>query len=312
MRTPVDLRVDLHLIHVLGVLINEQSVTRAAVRLNLTQPAVSIALRKLRTITGDKILVRGKNGYVLTRRAQSLLASSRHILNEFENMVSGGAAQNATIKQSFSIGSLNYGGTYFFPNLIEKLTAHSPNTSVHIKSIGNSTDIVNHLENGDLDCAITNWPSPPPRLHSRKIYEEDLALIMPAAHPLTRRKFGMSDVLSCPHVAVISAFQPRPTVVDEYLHRQNLRREIRVTVPAFSMVPAVLLQTGFVAITGRSTAQSLSRFAGLVVHHLPMGLPKARLYVLWHARDNDALEHRRLRKTIADVWSELVSRQRFE
>jgi hypothetical protein len=65
-----DVRIDLHLIYVLNVLISEKSVTRAAVRLNQIQPAVSVALRKLRQVTNDKILVRGNGGYVTTPRAQ--------------------------------------------------------------------------------------------------------------------------------------------------------------------------------------------------------------------------------------------------
>jgi DNA-binding transcriptional LysR family regulator len=297
-----DARVDLRLIHVLSVLITEQSVTRAAVRLNQTQPAVSAALRKLRQITNDKILVRGSGRYVATPRAQQLLMSSKRILAEFETMVSDPAPFSRHLKRRFCIGSLDYGGYDFLPNLIERSMSLSSQISIHIKSIGSSDDMVDHLETDELDCAITNWPSPPPLLRWRKIHEEDFALVMPSTHPLANRAFAIDDVIAYPHVAVTSAFQARRTVVDEYLHRENLRREIKVSIPAFSMIPDILVRSELLAIVGRSTALSFSNRHGLAVREMPIKLPKARLYILWHARHHDMFEHKWLRRTITDVW----------
>jgi DNA-binding transcriptional LysR family regulator len=303
-----DVRIDLHLIYVLSVLITEQSVTRAAVRLNQTQPAVSMALRKLREVTNDKILVRGNGGYVATPRAQQLLASSKRILAEFETMVSSDASPpNGYLKRSFNIGSLDYGGHDFFADLIERSMSLSSQVSIHIKSIGSADDMVDRLETDELDCAITNWPSPPPLLRSRKIHEEDFVLVMPSAHPLAERPLEISDILSYPHVAVTSAFQARCTVVDEYLHRQNLRRDIKVSVPNFSMIPDVLARSRLLAIVGRSTAQSFSKRTGLAMRDLPIKLPKAKLYVLWHARHHEMFEHKWLRETITEVWHDLTT-----
>lgn len=304
-----DVRIDLHLIYVLSVLISEKSVTRAAVRLNQTQPAVSVALRKLRQITNDKILVRGNGGYVTTPRAQQLLASSKRILAEFETMVSDAAPLSGYLKRRFCIGSLDYGGHDFFQHLIERSMSLSSQISIHIKSIGSSDDMVERLETDELDCAITNWPSPPQLLRSRKIHEEDFALVMSSTHPLAHRAFDIDEVISYPHVAVTSAFQARCTVVDEYLHRQNLRREIKVSIPTFSMIPDILIRSELLAIVGRSTAQSFSNRTRLVLREMPIKLPKAKLYILWHARHHEMLEHRWLRKTITEVWHDLATKR---
>eukprot|EP01035_Chromulina_nebulosa_P060838 gene60838-83209_t len=142
-------KIDLHLIRVLHTVLTERSVSRAAVRLGMHQPAVSAALKRLRDLSGDPLLVRGGRGMVPTQHGESLLKPAKRILDETESLFS---PKTAFVPQeearTFHIAAPDYMNTQFFTEVIARVRRESPKSRLVIHALGPDADYVRLLSDG--------------------------------------------------------------------------------------------------------------------------------------------------------------------
>ena len=159
-------QLDLHLLRVLQSLLKEYSVSRTAIRLGMSQPAVSNALRRLRDITGDPILLRGKKGMVPTERGPFLLAHATEALQAIERI--SASAEPMDPSQStrvFNLGAPDYLDGAFIPDIAERVRRQAPQARLVVHTINPDLDYVQALEEGELDVVIGNWLEPAEKLH---------------------------------------------------------------------------------------------------------------------------------------------------
>jgi DNA-binding transcriptional LysR family regulator len=304
---------DIHLIRILYLLLSEKNVSRVALKLNQPQPSISASLRKLRDLTGDPLLVRGARGMVPTQHGESLMKPAKRILDEAERLFTQKTAfapqQQA---RSFHIAAPDYLDSQFLPHVVAAVRRESPKSRVVIHSLGPETNYLKQLSDGELDIVIANWDEPPPHLHMSKLFEDEIACMMRADCAYALRtdsdKMSLQDYLTLPHVAPSQILPGYSGVIESWLERQGLQRNVAVECAYFGMIPAMLTRTDLVLTTGRQFMRFYEKSLPLKIFKVPVKLPPMRFYQLWHQRVHQAPEHKWLRELVGATARSLLSK----
>lgn len=304
---------DVRLMRVLQILLAECSVSRTAVRLGQSQPAVSLALKRLRETLGDPLLVRSGAHLVPTERGRELGGRIDAILAEIDSLVLADEVFDpSTSTRSLSIHAANCLGTFFLPRIAGEVRQTAPNMRVDFSATPDERDIFAGVEAGTIDLIIGNWPSPRENLRILPLLEADMVLVMRCDHAMAKRAaLTLSEYLALDHLSptpdVSSAISP----VDGRLALMDLGRRIAVTVPEFTLVPAVLGRTDLVFTSSRPFAEQMRAQEDLVLVGAPPELGVMRFFMLWHERAHHSPCNRWLRGLVRRLSQdlELTSRQ---
>jgi DNA-binding transcriptional LysR family regulator len=302
--------IDIHLIRILYMLLSEKNVSRVALKLNQPQPSISASLRKLRELTGDLLLVRGSRGMVPTQHGESLLRPAKRILDETERLFVQKMPFIAEEEaRTFHIAAPDYLDSQFLPNVVARVRRQSPKSRIVIHHIGRDIDYSRLLSDGDLDLVIANWDEPPARLHLSKLFQDPIACSMRADSAYAKRTApdGMTveDYLSLPHVAPSQMLPGYHGVIEAFLARHNMKRNVVVESAYFGQMPYMLMQSDLVLTTGRQFLRFYENSLPLKTFTVPIKFPAMRFYQLWHDRVHHASEHRWLRELVGTVAKEL-------
>lgn len=291
--------IDVHLLRVLVALVAERSVSRAAVKLNQTQPAVSTALRKLRELAKDPLLVRERSGMVPTARALQLREHAQAALREIDAMLTVPSGfEAAESRQTFHIASPDYLAMGFLASVTERLRREAPLARLEVHPLAPAYDYEQALADGHLDVVIGNWPQPPERLHLSLLLEDELVCLMSKNNPLADRPLTLEGYLASPHVVPAPYSLAQRGVVETFLASRKLARDPRVVVPYFEVAPHLLPNTDLLFTTASHFARQFSRHLPLAIRPLPVEFPKMRFYQLWHERSHQQASHRWLRSLL--------------
>ena len=294
---------DVHLLRVLHTVVTETSVSRAADRLDISQPAVSAALKRLRDLTGDALLVRTRNGMAPTTRALELLAHATRALNGIDAIVQHGqkfvAAESV---RSFGIAAPDYLDTRCLPALIARVGRLAPHARLSIRPLTTDMDYERLLEEGEVDVVIANWPNPPSYLRLAPLYDDEVVVMMRPGHPLAKQAaLSAADYRAAQHIAPLRYAGGVRGSIDGHLASLGMERMHRVSLAYFSLVPQVLADTDLLFTTGRRFAESCARIAPLKIVKAPLNFPPMKFYQLWHERTHDAVAAKWLREQIGAV-----------
>jgi DNA-binding transcriptional LysR family regulator len=309
---PIIANIDLHLVKVLYTVISERSVSRAAMRLQSTQPMVSAQLKRLRELTGDPLLVRSGQGLAPTDAALAMLEPASRLLREAETLFSprqrGGAFDPATAALSFRIAASDYLDPLFLPRIVERLKREAPQAQVEMHPLSAEIDYRRKLAAGDVDLVIGNWLQPPEELHMGKLMSDEIVCLVAADHPAARssRGFSVQRYLESEHVAPMAFQSAAPGVIDQYLAAQGLQRNIVVRSAHFSLIPLMVARSWLVLTTGRLFCSRYVDALGLRIVRCPVQFPPLTYYQLWHDRTHAAPPLRWLRETVRDVARQLA------
>ncbi|MCX9154532.1 LysR substrate-binding domain-containing protein [Niveibacterium sp. 24ML] len=293
---------DVHLLRVLHAVLAECSVTKAALRLNQSQPAVSTALRRLRDITGDQLLVRSRNGMTPTERGAALLEPVKLALAQIESIaVKQVRFDPAKSRRVFNIATPDYLNAVILGEVVARLRKFAPHSQVVFHSLGPDSDFTQALESGELDVVIGNWPQPPELLRMTSLFEDDLVCVMRKDHPYAKRPLTTERYLEAEHLAPTPYSVGRRGVIDMHLARERIKRNVVAYVPYFGLVPYLLLQTDMIFTGPRVFAEHFAKLMPLAVTEVPIDFPKMNFYLLWHDRTHLADECRWFREQIVSV-----------
>lgn len=305
-RTRPEDQLDTALLRVFCLLVSERSVSRVAHRLNQTQPAVSLALRRLRSILGDPLLVREKNGMVPTERAMALLSHARTALAEIDSMtLAPEHFDPATSRQAFRIGAPDYLAPVFIASAVERLRREAPQVRLSVSALGPAFDFERSLAEGELDVVIGNWPEPPPRMHLSMLLEDEIVCLMSARHPLAARGLTAEDFQRAAHVVPMPYALNQRGVIDAALAAGRINRDERVVVQSFMQAPHLLPGTDLIFTTTRHFARFYANLLPLAIVASPIPFPPMRFYQLWHERNHASPAHRWIRRLLTDCGQRL-------
>lgn len=294
---------DTHLLRVLYLVLQERSVSRAADRLGITQPAVSSALKRLREITGDELLVRTRNGMTPTERAEGLIQPTRAALDAIDSiLVQAEPFDPVKSKRVFGVGAPDYFDAFFLSNLIDRFRRAIPNGRLNVRPLSLDIDFERLLEEGELDVVVGNWPNPPEYLRTSPLFDDEVVCMMSDRHPLARKgEITADDYIKAQHLAPVRYAGGVRGAIDDHLHKLGIKRDIRISLPYFHVAPYVLTSTDLIFTTGRRFAAHYAKFLAIRVVPAPLDFPPLRFYQLWHERTHAAPAARWLRELVAIV-----------
>jgi DNA-binding transcriptional LysR family regulator len=292
---------DMNLLVALDALLAERSVTRAAARIGISQSAGSHALARLRALTGDEILVRGRDGMVPTLRAETIAVPLRRALAEIASALSPPQAFDPkTARVRVLLGTSDYAGLVLLPRVIARLAREAPGVELRVVPIG--AEPASALASGAIDMAIAPFgPSDDrPGIRARRLLRDRFVCVVRSGHALAKRRLTLARFVAASH-ALISPRGEEGGYVDDALARLGMRRRVAVAVPHFLVAPYIVASSDLVLTLAERIANLLARPLGLAVLAPPpeLGLAGFTMSTLWHDRTHDDPARRWLREVIA-------------
>ncbi len=283
--------IDLNLLVVFDAMIEERSVTRAARRVNLSQPAISHALNRLRHLFSDPLFVRGPEGMNPTPRAMEIAGPVRHALNEISQALEGASFDPATSQRRFVMAVQNHASIVMLPHLVDRLREEAP--GIDLRSYpGQTPDIMDGLEKGRIDLATGSFPSVPDRFASQELLVDELVCVLRADHPRADSCGSLGGYAALPHLIV--SLDGAEDVVDRILAEHGLTRRVSMSVTHFLAASIVLSRSDMVVTVTRRVAEAFAaRKEDLRILPLPFTSPVERISMVWH---------RRLANHPAQIW----------
>jgi DNA-binding transcriptional LysR family regulator len=227
-------RPDLSLLAVLDAIASTGSVSAAAKRLALSQPAVSHALARLRRLMDDPLFVRNGRGMTLTPRAAAMRGRVRDILSEADQLLYRQQFNAHSAVRDFTVVTSDYAAVTIIPVLLGMLRKAAPGVNVVCKPFGEST--LDDLAEGRADLSF--WAGKPPKnpFHTKLLYREHLVGVMSSKHPLAtgskKRRVTTKLYVAYPH-AVVSLKDPGPNAIEIELARLGLKRRTALVSQSF-------------------------------------------------------------------------------
>ena len=192
---------DLNLLKALDALLDERSVTRAAARLALTQPAVSGMLTRLRDAFNAPLFIRAPHGMVPTLRAQALAAPVKQLLIDAETLLQPAIFEPLEANFTWTIAATDYALKAVIVPFIAALKPLAPGIRVRIIPESPAT-LLAQSERGEVDIALLTPHDTPPALHSRALYQEDYVCLMREDHPQASQPLTLDRFCALEHVLV--------------------------------------------------------------------------------------------------------------
>ncbi|MGJ7546033.1 LysR family transcriptional regulator [Variovorax sp. LT1R16] len=301
-------KIDLHLIRVLHTVLTDRSVSRAAIRLGMYQPAVSAALKRLRELSGDPLLVRSGSGMVPTDAALRMIEPAASILRSAEVLFSdarGFDPQTAT--NTFRVAASDYLDPMFLPMFVTQVKAQAPLCKIEIHPLSPDSNYHGHLSLGDVDLVIGNWLKPPEDLHMARLFGDEIVSLVSADHPVVRRGWDAETWLAAEHVAPTPMHPGARGIIDQMLDAQNMQRNITARCAHFSLIPDMVASSLLVLTTGRQYCERFAARLPVRIVECPVSLPRLMYYQLWHERTHASSSARWLRERIKSVAASLRS-----
>jgi DNA-binding transcriptional LysR family regulator len=296
-------QLDLNLLLVLHRLLQHQHVSRAAESLGLSQPAVSNALRRLRRLLDDELLVRSPAGMQPTPFAQRLATPLAEALGTLESALRQRESfAPAHSERLFTLAMSDVGEIYFLPELVPALAREAPNVTLRTVTLG-AAELPAALASGAIDLALGWLPRLRAGFYQQALFHQPYVCLMRADHPSAAQALGRAAFQELDHVRV-EAHGTGHAQLEEHLARLKLRRRVRLTVPDYVSLGHVLASTDLVATVPQRFAERVSGPMGLVVRPLPVRAPASTIHQFWHAGLHGDAGHQWLRARIASLFGD--------
>jgi DNA-binding transcriptional LysR family regulator len=294
---------DLNLLRAFDAVLRERSVTAAARRLGLTQPAVSNALARLRVLLGDPLFVRTPSGMDATPAARALGEPVRQALGLLEAALAHGPGFDpATSSRTFRFYMSDIGQVEFLPPLVERVQRAAP--GVRLEALATEVEeIGDALASGALDLAMGFLPGLAPPVRRRQLFRDAYACLMRADHPTIGKAMTRRQFLDASHVLVPYRGGGH-RVIEEALERAGVTRRIALRVAHFTVVPMVLERSDLVLILPWRVAKVFERRGRLKALKLPVPIPPADVGLHWHERYDADPGNRWLRDQLLELFLE--------
>lgn len=300
-------KIDLHLIRVLHTVLTESSVSRAALRLGMSQPAVSAALKRLRELSGDPLLVRSGAGMVPTDAALAMVEPSGNILRAAEVLFTGARGFDPqTSTSTFRVAASDYLDPLFLPRLVAQIKSQAPLTRIEILPLTAASDYHSQLAHGDVDVVVGNWLKPPEDLHLGQLFADEVVCLVSSDHPAVRRGWTAESWLQAEHVAPTPTHPGARGVIDDHLESLGLARNITARCPHFGLIPAMVASSLLVLTTGRQYCERYVDRLPVKILDCPIEFPRLMYYQLWHERTHASASGRWLRDQVKAIAASLT------
>lgn len=290
-------RIDLNLLVTLEALLTERNVTRAARRLHLSQPSVSVQLRKLRQIFADPLLAPAPGGMFPTTRGRALLQPLRTALSHMRGVVEPRPRFDPMTAQiTWQVAAADYAEYAILMPLLPQLRKAAPGVRIAVREADHSR-MKKQLDSGAIDLGFRAMEAPPERLHCRVLFKEHYVLVARKRHPALKCKLTVDTLCELEYVVVSPEGGGFRGVTDTVLESRGRKRRVVLSVPHFLFVPEVVARTDLVAMLPSRLVKDRSDDIQVVPPPLP--IPSYEMAMIWHERSHLDPAHMWLREHVS-------------
>jgi DNA-binding transcriptional LysR family regulator len=259
---------DLGLLVTLEALLAERNVTHAARRLNLSQPALSARLARLRDALGDPLLIPGQRGMIPTQRALELMQPLHEALEGVRRVVEQGATINPeTLRATVVIAASDYVQYALLARYSVALRAEAPMIRIAWRA---------------LDVALATPEHAPAAMRQRRLFEEEYVVVARQEHPAVRGVLDLDLFCALDHVVVSPQGGGFAGPTDAALEAIGRRRTVALSTSGFLIVPEIVSRSDMIALIPRRIADGWSD--RVQVLEPPLHIPGFVIASIWHER----------------------------
>ncbi|TXS96306.1 LysR family transcriptional regulator [Parahaliea maris] len=307
-------RVDLNLLVYLDALLRERNVTQAANQLNLSQPAMSNGLRRLRELFDDPLLVRTSDGMTPTERALELEPLVRDVLTEIDRAVQPRSAfEPEKASRVFRIMASDYAESTLLPTVLGKLRNQAPGLTLDIMTPSDVSFL--DVERGKVDMVINRFDSMPQSFHQIHLWNDSFSCLLSPENPLLD-DFTLDSYLAAKHIWVSKTGMgvgvgvdpddvQRLGWVDTALAKLGKKRQIRVFTRHYQAAMTLAEQNDLVVTLPTRAAMLKRDNPRVVLREPPLDIPPLELKMAWSPLLQHNPANKWLRKLIADTAREM-------
>ncbi len=294
--------IDLNLLVAFDALMAERSVTRAGTRIGRTQPAMSAALSRLRTLLRDELFVRGPAGLQPTPRALDLAEPLGRALADIQRTLAFTQAFDPRSSGvTFNLGLSEHPTFVLLPRLVERLRQIAPAITLRVRSFTARDDAVTMLDAGDVDLAIGVPPTTTTgRILTHSLFEERFVCIVRRGHALADAPVDLKTFLGFSHL-LVSPENDRFGLVDAALAKQGLKRRLALTLPQMYAAPMLIARSDMIATVMGGVVLASGHADELCVFDPPLALDPVPFVMSWHRRNDVHPAQRWFRDCIASL-----------
>ena len=297
-------RLDLNLLRVMDAMLQTRKVTEAGVRLNLSQPALSFALGKLRKFFDDPLFVRTAHGMQPTPLALQMAGSVHEILELVRaEVLHRSTFDPSTTERTFRLSLSDAGEMVFLPRLLRPLRQSAPGANVSSVTLP-PKDLELAMEAGDVDLAVGYFPDLTKEgYYQQRLFAQPFVCIMRPDHPTIGNKLSLKEFLNASH-AVVRPEGRSQEIFERTLEARGLKRRVALSIPHFMSIPFIIMESDLIVTVPLAVGRSFAQMTNLKMFPLPIRMANVDLKQHWHTRFHRDPVNRWLRGLIHDVFEE--------
>lgn len=292
-------QIDLNLLLVFDALMQEQNLSRAAVRLHMSQPTVSNALARLRKQLGEALFVRTARGMLPTAQAHALYGPVRQALHLLQVGLGAQDGFDLQAEHLFRLSMNDYAQATLLPALQARVQSLAPHTLLSVYS-DEAGQLPTRLATGELDLAIDYLYFDNGDLRYQPLLEEQLVVIGRAGHAAFAAGLDLAAYQRSLHVSILPR-AGRGSPLEIVLGSAKVRRQVQLHVPHYLTIPAIVAGSDLLGTVPRRLAEHFSPLYALQVAPLPVAMPAVQVSLIWHQQQDQAPGLRWLREQISQL-----------
>jgi DNA-binding transcriptional LysR family regulator len=294
-------KLDLNLLPIACALFEYRSVSRAAERLGMSQPAVSRALQRMRGMLNDPLFVKSRRGVEPTTKAFAMVSCARDVLNRVQTGLFGKSDfLPGTYDGKFSIATTEAAESWLWPEIFKRLRQLAPRSSCRLLRIP-TANIPLELENGGVDLAVGFFP----KLHGNNLFQQGLLKVQPiclirADHPIRGKKLTVKQFRKLDHIIVDAI--GRNWMVDHVLAQYKIRRKVVLFTTGYACLVPIISNSDLVVTIPRALGIRLASAMPTVrVIEPPVIIPPVLVTQFWHRKFHADVRNKWLRGVVKGV-----------
>ncbi len=292
---------DLNLLLAFDAIYRRQSLSAAAQELNLTQPAMSAALRRMRLHFDNLLFVRTSRGMRPTPFADDIAPKVAHVLEVLRKMDQSATFLPETTDIHYRVYINDVGLTVFMPLVIAHMRQHAPRARLTIVDL-RPDEVVEALDGGNIDLAIGYFLGMPNWARQQNLLRTNYVCVTGKNHPTIGRTLSLEDFVSCRH-AMYASSGSLHYAVEQALAQHSLTRDVALTVPRFAALPFLVAENDLIVTLPEDIGYLFQHLIGVRVFTPPLPLPDFQIKQYWHERLHAEPAYRWFRGVVQQIAS---------
>jgi DNA-binding transcriptional LysR family regulator len=276
------MKTDLNLFTVFEAIYCEGNITKAAAVLNLSQPAVSHSLSKLRDQFDDPLFVRHGNEMRPTAVAKNVAADVREALHQLQVCLQQSKQfAPATSRKEFIMSIHGPTEAIYLPSLVQNVILEAPKVTIKSHRRVRQAELENKLASGDIDMAIDALLPVSENIKHTLLEQNEMVVISRQNNSQIKNKLDLDTYLALEHI-VVSSRSSGPGIEDFQLGRLSLQRKIALRCQHTLAACRVILGSDMLLTLPKNAAKMYKEMIDIKIHKLPVELPSIDMHLYWH------------------------------